>query len=184
MSHCISDFRARPGVVNGQSNLPDVASVSPVDTQWVELTSKKAALKLEKLDTVLENYKSNSIKESIRCVKLTELWCVIHFTKESWSWWLAPQSFKEAFESYQSSFFLLSNRCCNGVVLILFHKDFLFSYLLFIIYTAQWFIPGQVYQKSSNILVWEILAFLPIAAYSIKMVYDECVYYFFYKSKH
>lgn len=51
---------------NGQNNIPDVAAVSAVDTQWVEATSKKAALKLEKLDTDLKNYKSNSIKESIR----------------------------------------------------------------------------------------------------------------------
>lgn len=32
----------------------------------MESKSKKAALKLEKLDTDLKNYKSNSIKESIR----------------------------------------------------------------------------------------------------------------------
>ncbi|XP_005109229.1 COP9 signalosome complex subunit 1 isoform X1 [Aplysia californica] len=52
---------------SGQNNLPDVASaINSVDTQWVEVTSKKAALKLEKLDTDLKNYKSNSIKESIR----------------------------------------------------------------------------------------------------------------------
>lgn len=38
----------------------------PMDTTWMETTSKKAALKLEKLDTDLKNYKSNSIKESIR----------------------------------------------------------------------------------------------------------------------
>ncbi|GFY57931.1 COP9 signalosome complex subunit 1 [Trichonephila inaurata madagascariensis] len=55
----------------GNSNLPDVtgglnAGVVPLDTQWIETKSKKAALKLEKLDTDLKNYKSNSIKESIR----------------------------------------------------------------------------------------------------------------------
>ncbi|XP_035231253.1 COP9 signalosome complex subunit 1-like, partial [Stegodyphus dumicola] len=55
----------------GNSNLPDVtgglnAGVLPLDTQWIETKSKKAALKLEKLDTDLKNYKSNSIKESIR----------------------------------------------------------------------------------------------------------------------
>lgn len=38
----------------------------PADNSWLELTTKKAALKLEKLDTDLKNYKSNSIKESIR----------------------------------------------------------------------------------------------------------------------
>jgi len=37
-----------------------------IDQQWVESTAKKAALKLEKLDTDLKNYKANSIKESIR----------------------------------------------------------------------------------------------------------------------
>lgn len=57
------------------SNLPDVAGggaqstsqeVPSLDLLWVETRSKKAALKLEKLDTDLKNYKSNSIKESIR----------------------------------------------------------------------------------------------------------------------
>ncbi|KAK3091694.1 hypothetical protein FSP39_021926 [Pinctada imbricata] len=57
--------------VTSSSSLPDavagaVHSVPPLDTQWIETTSKKAALKLEKLDTDLKNYKSNSIKESIR----------------------------------------------------------------------------------------------------------------------
>ncbi|XP_031571360.1 COP9 signalosome complex subunit 1-like [Actinia tenebrosa] len=37
-----------------------------VETTWVETTSKKAALKLEKLDTDLKNCKTNSIKESVR----------------------------------------------------------------------------------------------------------------------
>ncbi|XP_015111870.1 COP9 signalosome complex subunit 1 [Diachasma alloeum] len=53
--------------------LPDVAaqSTSAQDTpvlnqMWVESKSKKAALKLEKFDTDLKNYRSNSIKESIR----------------------------------------------------------------------------------------------------------------------
>jgi COP9 signalosome complex subunit 1 len=55
------------------SSLPDtvagiVHNVPGLDTQWIETTSKKAALKLEKLDTDLKNYKSNSIKESIRWV--------------------------------------------------------------------------------------------------------------------
>lgn len=36
------------------------------DENWVESESKKAAIKLEHLDTDLKNYKSNSIKESIR----------------------------------------------------------------------------------------------------------------------
>lgn len=54
------------------SSLPDVAvqstsqDVPAIDTMWMETRSKKAALKLEKLDNDLKNYKSNSIKESIR----------------------------------------------------------------------------------------------------------------------
>lgn len=43
-----------------------MAAVPPLDTQWIETTNKKAAIKLEKLDIDLKNYKSNSIKESIR----------------------------------------------------------------------------------------------------------------------
>ncbi|PSN52746.1 COP9 signalosome complex subunit 1b [Blattella germanica] len=66
----------------GVSSLPDVAGgggggggtgvqstsqdIPTLDVLWVESKSKKAALKLEKLDTDLKNYKSNSIKESIR----------------------------------------------------------------------------------------------------------------------
>ncbi|EAA10359.4 COP9 signalosome complex subunit 1b [Anopheles arabiensis] len=53
--------------------LPDVASQSTgsqeipsFDATWVESKSKKSALKLEKLDCDLKNYKANSIKESIR----------------------------------------------------------------------------------------------------------------------
>ncbi|KAK2182658.1 hypothetical protein NP493_342g02030 [Ridgeia piscesae] len=57
--------------LTSQSMLPDaiagvVHNVPALDTQWIETTAKKAALKLEKLDTDLKNYKSNSIKESIR----------------------------------------------------------------------------------------------------------------------
>lgn len=56
----------------GPHSLPDIASqptsqdMPTLDTMWIETKSKKAALKLEKLDTDLKNYKSNSIKESIR----------------------------------------------------------------------------------------------------------------------
>lgn len=53
-------------------SVPDVAAASTsqdiptIDNMWMETRSKKAALKLEKLDNDLKNYKSNSIKESIR----------------------------------------------------------------------------------------------------------------------
>jgi len=55
-------------------NLPDVTGAAAggapllptLDTQWIETRTKRAALKLEKLDNDLKNYKSNSIKESIR----------------------------------------------------------------------------------------------------------------------
>lgn len=55
----------------GGMSLPDVAGGGPVDVPpmdpiWVDNKAKKAALKLEKLDSDLKNYKSNSIKESIR----------------------------------------------------------------------------------------------------------------------
>jgi len=36
------------------------------NSAWVETTNQKSAMKLEKLDGDLKNYKSNSIKESIR----------------------------------------------------------------------------------------------------------------------
>lgn len=58
--------------VTSGASLPDVAVQSTsqdipiMDSMWMEAHSKKAALKLEKLDNDLKNYKSNSIKESIR----------------------------------------------------------------------------------------------------------------------
>ena len=55
------------------SFLPDAVAgfvqnfnVPALDTVWIESTTKTAAHILEKLDTDLKNYKSNSIKESIR----------------------------------------------------------------------------------------------------------------------
>lgn len=52
-------------------SLPDVASgggqdIPTPDQGWIESRNKKGAMKLEKLDTDLKNYRSNSIKESIR----------------------------------------------------------------------------------------------------------------------
>ncbi|CAG9764386.1 unnamed protein product [Ceutorhynchus assimilis] len=58
--------------VTSSMNVPDVAAASAsqdipiIDNSWVDQRLKKAALKLEKLDNDLKNYKSNSIKESIR----------------------------------------------------------------------------------------------------------------------
>lgn len=40
--------------------------IPPYDSVWVEKNQKKAALKLEKLDSEMKNYKSNAIKASIR----------------------------------------------------------------------------------------------------------------------
>ncbi|MPC22749.1 COP9 signalosome complex subunit 1 [Portunus trituberculatus] len=61
------------GAIAGNPSLPDIAGGGGVaanfpalDMQWVESRAKKAALKLEKLDTDLKNSKVNSIKESIR----------------------------------------------------------------------------------------------------------------------
>ncbi|XP_030387154.1 COP9 signalosome complex subunit 1b [Scaptodrosophila lebanonensis] len=73
------------GAAAGAAALPDIAAVPAAaqgtgnqngngtekdayayDAVWVDTKMKKAALKLEKLDSDLKNYKSNSIKESIR----------------------------------------------------------------------------------------------------------------------
>jgi len=65
------------GPANGGGGLPDVAvaaadqgmgerSIPALDLNWVDSRNKKAQMKLEKLDNDLKNYKSNSIKESIR----------------------------------------------------------------------------------------------------------------------
>ena len=50
----------------GSNASSGTGGLSPTLLEWIETRSKKAALKLEKLDTDLKNYKSNSIKESIR----------------------------------------------------------------------------------------------------------------------
>ncbi|CAL4063569.1 unnamed protein product, partial [Meganyctiphanes norvegica] len=55
-----------PDVAGGQLGPGAVANLPALDMQWVESRAKKAALKLEKLDTDLKNSKVNSIKESIR----------------------------------------------------------------------------------------------------------------------
>lgn len=66
-------------VTSAAGQLPDVAAIAAAaaansaqpdipsyDATWIELRSKKAAHKLEKLDNDLKNYRMNSIKESIR----------------------------------------------------------------------------------------------------------------------
>ncbi|XP_073836584.1 COP9 signalosome subunit 1b [Musca autumnalis] len=55
----LPDIAAQPALA-AQADLP------VFDQSWVETKSKKAALKLEKLDSDLKNFKSSSIKESIR----------------------------------------------------------------------------------------------------------------------
>lgn len=55
-----------PDIAGGQMAGGVAANLPAVDMQWVESRAKKAALKLEKLDTDLKNSKVNSIKESIR----------------------------------------------------------------------------------------------------------------------
>ncbi|XP_003746672.1 COP9 signalosome complex subunit 1 [Galendromus occidentalis] len=44
----------------------DVQDLPQIDTQWVDSRLKQVAVKTEKLDNDLKNYKANSIKESIR----------------------------------------------------------------------------------------------------------------------
>ena len=66
----LPDIAVGAGVAAGGQLGPNASSASsgllPSAIEWIETRSKKAALKLEKLDTDLKNYKSNSIKESIR----------------------------------------------------------------------------------------------------------------------
>lgn len=56
----LPDIAAQPALSAQAQDLP------VFDQNWVETKSKKAALKLEKLDSDLKNFKSSSIKESIR----------------------------------------------------------------------------------------------------------------------
>ena len=57
---------AAAGGAAGASTSATNTDIPPFDTQWIEMKSKKAAHKLEKLDNDLKNYRMNSIKESIR----------------------------------------------------------------------------------------------------------------------
>ena len=69
-SSAVAGIPPSPGTSSsaGSSAAPDKAALAALmpDHAWIETKNKKAALKLEKLDTDLKNYKSNSIKESIR----------------------------------------------------------------------------------------------------------------------
>ncbi|ESO04695.1 hypothetical protein HELRODRAFT_111705 [Helobdella robusta] len=58
--------QSRPADPANVGSAPVQQLVPPFDAVWLESTNKKAAMKLEKLDIDLKNYKSNSIKESIR----------------------------------------------------------------------------------------------------------------------
>ncbi|XP_015789358.1 COP9 signalosome complex subunit 1 [Tetranychus urticae] len=49
-----------------QQGLTPEKVIGQIDSAWIESRSKKGASNLEKLDTDLKNYKSNSIKESVR----------------------------------------------------------------------------------------------------------------------
>lgn len=49
-----------------QQQQQQIASIPAYDSNWVETTSKKAQLKLEKLDTDLKSAKSLAIKDCIR----------------------------------------------------------------------------------------------------------------------
>ena len=53
-----------PHLTTWYMDAPIVGNAASV-REWIEVRNKKAALKLEKLDTDLKNYKSNSIKVSL-----------------------------------------------------------------------------------------------------------------------
>ena len=56
---------------NNEAIKDQLASPAMPVREWIDVRNKKAALKLEKLDTDLKNYKSNSIKVSHVCTYLT-----------------------------------------------------------------------------------------------------------------
>jgi len=63
----LPDIAAQPvAQAQGQAQPAGEKDAFAYDAGWVDTKMKKAALKLEKLDSDLKNYKSNSIKESIR----------------------------------------------------------------------------------------------------------------------
>ena len=60
-SNNLPDVAATSGNATSSTSNGDLMSAAAV-RDWIETKNKKAALKLEKLDTDLKNYKSNSIK--------------------------------------------------------------------------------------------------------------------------
>ena len=60
-SNNLPDVAATSGNATSSTSNGDLMSTAAV-RDWIETKNKKAALKLEKLDTDLKNYKSNSIK--------------------------------------------------------------------------------------------------------------------------
>ena len=54
------------GGSGGGGSATTVSGLPATVTDWMEARTKQAAVKLEKLDTDLKNYRSNGIKESIR----------------------------------------------------------------------------------------------------------------------
>ena len=53
---------ANNGILSDRSAASTIVGNAASVREWIEVRNKKAALKLEKLDTDLKNYKSNSIK--------------------------------------------------------------------------------------------------------------------------
>ncbi|XP_011202927.1 COP9 signalosome complex subunit 1b [Bactrocera dorsalis] len=62
----LPDVAAQSGTSAGGGAGADALDLPAYDSNWVETKGKQAAFNLEKLDSDLKNYKSNSIKESIR----------------------------------------------------------------------------------------------------------------------
>ena len=63
-SSAVAGIPPSPGTSSGSSSEKAALAALMPDHAWIETKNKKAALKLEKLDTDLKNYKSNSIKGS------------------------------------------------------------------------------------------------------------------------
>lgn len=90
-----------PDIAGGQVGGGSVANLPALDMQWVESRAKKAALKLEKLDTDLKNSK-------VRMSSQERVWMCVKLRKEILSRLVAihlfiiffPFSFRKAFFVY------------------------------------------------------------------------------------